>query len=67
MTQLNKTHDASLKSWVTSAQAAGCDFPIQNLPFGRFQITAKKDGWRIGIAIGDQILDLRQALSSVAW
>jgi fumarylacetoacetase len=71
MTQLNKTHDASLKSWVTSAQAAGCDFPIQNLPFGRFQITAKKDGWRIGIAIGDQILDLRQVLnvdvSAVAW
>jgi fumarylacetoacetase len=67
MTQLNKTHDAFLTSWVTSAQAEGSDFPIQNLPFGRFQIAAKKDGWRIGIAIGDQILDLRQALSSVAW
>lgn len=67
MTQLNKTHDASLTSWVISAQAEGCDFPIQNLPFGRFQIAAKKDGWRIGIAIGDQILDLRQALPAVAW
>jgi fumarylacetoacetase len=67
MTQLNTTHDASLTSWVTSAQAEGSDFPIQNLPFGRFQIAAKKDVWRIGIAIGDQILDLRQALSSVAW
>jgi fumarylacetoacetase len=67
MTQLNKTHDASLKSWVASAQSEGSDFPIQNLPFGRFQIAAKKDGWRIGIAIGDQILDLREALSSVAW
>ncbi len=67
MTPLNATHDASLTSWVTSAQTLDCDFPIQNLPFGRFQIAAKKDGWRIGIAIGDQILDLRQALSSVAW
>jgi fumarylacetoacetase len=71
MTQLNKTHDASLKSWVASAQAEGSDFPIQNLPFGRFQIAAQKDGWRIGIAIGDQILDLREALnfdvSSAAW
>jgi fumarylacetoacetase len=67
VTQLNKTHDASLKSWVASAQVAGCDFPIQNLPFGRFQIAAKKDGWRIGIAIGDQILDLREALIAVAW
>ncbi len=67
MTKLNQTHDVTLTSWVLSAQAAGCDFPIQNLPFGRFQLAAKKDGWRIGIAIGDQILDLRQALSAVAW
>ena len=67
MTQLNQTHDVSLTSWVVSAQTEGCDFPIQNLPFGRFQIAAKKDGWRIGIAIGDQILDLREALSAVAW
>jgi fumarylacetoacetase len=67
MTQLNKTHDVSLKSWVTSAQASGCDFPIQNLPFGRFRLAASSDDWRIGVAIGDEILDLRQALSSVAW
>jgi fumarylacetoacetase len=67
MTQLNKTHNAFLTSWVTSAQAEGSDFPIQNLPFGRFQIATTKDGWRIGVAIGDQILDLRQALSAVAW
>ncbi len=66
-TTLNKTHDVTLKSWVLSAQAEGSDFPIQNLPFGRFQIAAKKDGWRIGIAIGDQILDLRQALSDMTW
>ncbi|MDI9334403.1 MAG: fumarylacetoacetase [Cytophagales bacterium] len=67
MTQLNQTHDAQLTSWVPSAQALGCDFPIQNLPFGRFQIQAKQDDWRIGVAIGDQILDLRSALSVVAW
>jgi len=67
MTQLNHTHDASLKSWVPSAEVEGSDFPIQNLPFGRFQIAAKKDGWRIGIAIGDQILDFRQAISAMAW
>ena len=71
MTPLNPTHAASLTSWVASAQEPHTDFPIQNLPFGRFQIAAKKDGWRIGIAIGDQIVDLRQvlnvAVSSVAW
>lgn len=71
MTQLNHTHDASLKSWVASAEAEGCDFPIQNLPFGRFRLAAKKDAlpndWKIGLAIGDEILDLREALSIVAW
>ena len=36
MTTLNATHDPALRSWVASANAAGCDFPIQNLPFGRF-------------------------------
>ena len=37
MTTLNETHDPALRSWVASANAAGCDFPIQNLPFGRFR------------------------------
>ena len=36
------------------------DFPIQNLPFGRFREAADTD-WRIGVAIGDQVLDLRRA------
>ncbi len=56
MTNLNKTHDPSRKSWVESANDAGSDFPIQNLPFGVFS----GDGieTHIGVAIGDQILDL---------
>ncbi|MES2054171.1 MAG: fumarylacetoacetase [Pseudomonadota bacterium] len=61
MTMLDTTHDASLQSWVPSANAADTDFPVQNLPFGRF---SPKDGaqtMRIGVAIGDQILDLRAA------
>ena len=37
MTTLNETHDASLRSWVESANADGTDFPIQNLPFGVFR------------------------------
>ena len=53
------THDPSLRSWVASANVAGCDFPIQNLPFGRFR--AAGGGARLGVAIGDQILDLRAA------
>ncbi|MBO9515840.1 MAG: fumarylacetoacetase [Variovorax sp.] len=58
---LNATHDPKLKSWVTSANQAGSDFPIQNLPFGRFRPAGSSEAFRIGVAIGDQVLDLRAA------
>jgi fumarylacetoacetase len=61
MTPLDATHDPHLRSWVASANLAGCDFPIQNLPFGRFRRAASTERWRIGTAIGDQVLDLRAA------
>ena len=61
MTKLNGTHNPKLRSWVTTANIAGCDFPIQNLPFGRFRRSVVTESWRIGIAIGDQILDLKTA------
>ncbi|WP_394791283.1 fumarylacetoacetase [Rhodoferax sp.] len=60
MTTLDSTHDAGLQSWVASANDPDSDFPIQNLPFGRFRLAADAD-WRIGVAIGDQVLDLRTA------
>lgn len=60
MSTLNETHDPALRSWVASANAVGSDFPIQNLPFGRFRLSAGEP-WRIGVAIGDQVLDLRAA------
>jgi fumarylacetoacetase len=44
------------QSWVISANDSGSDFPIQNLPYGVFRYREKT---RIGVAIGDQILDLR--------
>jgi fumarylacetoacetase len=58
---LNATHDPKLKSWVSSANEAGCDFPIQNLPFGRFRPAGSTEDFRIGVAIGDRVLDLRAA------
>lgn len=57
---LNATHDAKLRSWVESANQAGADFPIQNLPFGTYSLTPQGER-RIGVAIGDQVLDLRAA------
>ncbi|PLC02024.1 fumarylacetoacetase [Variovorax sp. RO1] len=61
MTALNATHDPKLRSWVAAANVAGTDFPIQNLPFGRFRTAGSSEAFRIGVAIGDQILDLRAA------
>jgi fumarylacetoacetase len=53
---VNETHDPSLVSWVASAQGH-TDFPIQNLPFGVFR-RDRQSSPAVGIAIGDQILDL---------
>lgn len=57
---MNETHDPSLRSWVETANDPASEFPIQNLPFGVF---TKKGDTRpaIGVAIGNQILDLRAA------
>ncbi|MEM7041163.1 MAG: fumarylacetoacetate hydrolase family protein [Bacteroidota bacterium] len=49
-----KANDPGLKSWVDVT--ADSDFPIQNLPFGVFD---PGDGPRIGVAIGEKVLDLR--------
>ena len=57
--QLNTTHDPRRRSWVASANTADTDFPIQNLPFGRFRRAGTSESFRIGVAIGDQVLDLR--------
>jgi fumarylacetoacetase len=57
---IDVTHDVTLQSWVESANDPASEFPIQNLPFGRFKLEEDSD-WRIGVAIGDQVLDLRRA------
>lgn len=64
---LDATHDPALTSWVASANAADTDFPIQNLPYGRFRRAGSDEPWRIGVAIGDQVLDLRAALAAGGW
>jgi fumarylacetoacetase len=61
--QRDETHDPALRSWVESANQPAGDFPIQNLPFGVFHGGASATP-RIGVAIGDQILDLRAAADS---
>jgi fumarylacetoacetase len=55
---IDGTHDPARRSWVESANEAGCDFPIQNLPLGIFRRKGTREAPRGGVAIGDQILDL---------
>jgi fumarylacetoacetase len=57
---MNATHDPQRKSWVETANLSGSAFPIQNLPFGVFE---GPRGAAIGVAIGDQILDLHGCAS----
>ncbi len=63
---MNPTNDPALKSWLESANAPGCDFPIQNLPYGVFTRNGDqtRGGPRLGVAIGDQILDLKETVET---
>ncbi|MGC9368081.1 MAG: fumarylacetoacetase [Paracoccaceae bacterium] len=45
-----------MKSWVESANAPDCPFPLNNLPYGVFSTEGSEP--RCGVAIGDQILDV---------
>lgn len=53
---INATHDPERRSWVDSANDPNSDFPIQNLPFGRFRLEGSAP--RAGVAIGNRIVDL---------
>lgn len=64
---VDATHDPSLKSWVEPANDPTCDFPIQNLPLGRFRRRGSDEPWRVGVAIGDQVLDLMLAAQQCPW
>ena len=49
------------RSWVDSANGHA-DFPLQNLPLGIF--SHKDQVLRVGVAIGDSILDLEAVLAA---
>lgn len=64
---IDATHDPALSSWVESANAPDSDFPVQNLPLGRFRLAGADEPLRCGVAIGDQVLDLQLALQLSPW
>jgi fumarylacetoacetase len=58
--ELNETHDPARRSFVESANAPDTDFPIQNLPYCVYRPATSLPP-RVGVAIGDQILDVAAA------
>ena len=64
-TALNLTHDPEARSWLSSAN--GSDFPIQNLPYGRFRPQGSAQTWRCGVAVGDQVLDIAHLATQSQW
>lgn len=57
-------NDPKLSSWLESANAPDADFPIQNLPFGVFSSKARGLDPRVGVAIGDRVLDMKGAVEA---
>jgi fumarylacetoacetase len=51
-------------SFIATANEDGCDFPLHNLPYCVFRNARTRDDFHIGVGIGDQVLDLRQAAAS---
>ena len=55
---MNPTNDPALRSFIPVPPDS--DFPIQNLPYGVFQRWSGGTTCAVGVAIGDQVLDLTQ-------
>lgn len=55
------THRSDVVSWVDSASDPATDFPVQNLPVGIFRRRDANETWRVGIAIGHEVLDAAAA------
>ncbi len=55
---IDQTHDPALKSFIATANVPGCAFPIQNLPYCAFRRRSATGAPRIGVAIGDDLLDI---------
>src|SRR5688572_2146275 len=62
--KLNETHDPALTSWVASANDSETSFTLQNLPFGVFRRRGSTDTPRVGVAIGDRVLDVAACSSA---
>lgn len=60
---LDETHSPQLRSWVEEANEPGCDFPVQNLPFGVGRLGSGEPP-RLLVAIGTWALNLERAVQA---
>ncbi|MDQ3592411.1 MAG: fumarylacetoacetase, partial [Actinomycetota bacterium] len=66
---IDHTHDPAARSWLPAGagptEAGPTEvFPIQNLPFGVFTPSGDDVTPRLGVAIGQQVLDLARCTSA---
>jgi fumarylacetoacetase len=52
------------RSWVEAANDGLTDFPIENLPYGVFSPDEEPENGRVGVAIGDMVLDVAAAFNA---
>ncbi|MGI8494055.1 MAG: fumarylacetoacetase, partial [Pyrinomonadaceae bacterium] len=64
---INETHSQNLKSWIESANSPDTDFPVQNLPFCVFSRRDTYENTRIGVAIGDYVLDIYRCYEAMLF
>ncbi len=55
---IDTTHDPALRSWVSGANEADTDFPLQNLPLAMARLASGSGAFRPFTAIGAEALDL---------
>ena len=61
---MTSTTDPSLTSWIESANEKGAEFPIQSLPWGAFRRKGSSERPRLGVPIGDQVLELKKCVEN---
>jgi fumarylacetoacetase len=59
---LDHTHNPDARAWLKSANSPDTEFPVQNLPFCTFSHEPNARDTGIGVAIGDQLVDMRELL-----
>lgn len=58
------TTDPQLRSWVEAANVKDAEFPIQSLPWGAFRRKGSGEAPRLGVPIGDKILEVKKCVEA---